>query len=239
MKERTTQGKLVLDLGTKIEQKSGTKLNFASGTTVPVEECRIPENKMDRTMAINLRTAAQTKQRVTKLQQFNPSFFLVEEHAISCRVAGCSETMPRLKPSGDSPHIKQDLFLCEIHRTKLANLLSKRCEEESVTVNVSSYEQEHFNGYTSLIGELEKAFVEATQNMPQNVKLAEVFLNARNFLTITHALLNPNGDNVRVVLFAWFVMFERVMESPRPSLFQDTLDRLVSIARSVNSELKN
>ena len=237
MEPTTTQSKLVLDLGTKIEQKSGALLNFKRGTTVPVEEW-IPENKMTQTMAINLRTAAQTKQHygVTKLQQFNPSFFLVEEHAISCRVAGCSETMPRLKPSGDSPHIKQDLFLCKNHRKELANLLSKRCKEEGVSVNVSNYKQEHFNGYTSLIGELEKAFVEATQNMPQNVKLAaEVFLNARNFLTITHALLNPNGDNVRVVLFAWFVMFERVMDGP--SLFYP-LDRLVSIARSVNSELK-
>ncbi len=128
MEARTTQSNLVLDLGTKIEQKSGALLNFRRGTTVPVEEW-IPENKMTRTMAITLCTAAQTKQRdgVTKLQQFNPSFFLVEEHAISCRVAGCSETMPRLKPSDDSPHIKQDLFLCENHRTRLANLLSKRC----------------------------------------------------------------------------------------------------------------
>ena len=237
---RRTQSKLVLDLGTKIEQKSGAKLNFASGTTIPVEEW-IPEKEMAATKAINLRTAAQTKQRdgVTKLKQFNPSFFLAEEHAISCRVAGCSETMPRLKPSGDSPHIKQDLFLCKNHRKGLASLVSKRCKEEGVSVSVSNYKQEHFNGYTSLIGELEKAFMHlikkpATLNMSQNrvfpnsdLVLAEVFLNARNFLTITHALLNPNGDNVRVVLFAWFVMFDRIMDRLRQS---DVLERLVSIA---------
>ena len=158
---------------------------------------------MARTKAVKLRTAAETQQDgVTKLQQFNPSFFLVEKNAIPCRVPGCNTTTPRLKPSGGSQHIKQDLFLCEIHRTKLANLVSKRCEEEKISVSVASFKHEDFDGYTYLIGELEKAFTHlvkkpVTLNMPQNslypnsdLVLAEVFLNARNFLTITHALLN-------------------------------------------------
>ena len=194
---------------------------------------------MTRTKVIKLRTAAETQQDgITKLQQFNPSFFLVGKNAITCRAPGCNETTPRLKPSGDLQHIKQDLFLCEIHRTKLANLVSKRCEEENIIVSVASYKHEDFDGYTYLIGELEKAFTHLvkkphTLNMPQNsvypnsnLVLAEVFLNARNFLTITHALLNPNGDNIGVVLPAWFAMFDGIMNHlSQPEL----LERLVSI----------
>jgi hypothetical protein len=139
--------------------------------------------------------------------------------------------------------MKQDLFLCEIHRTKLANLVSKRCEEEKISVSVASFKHEDFDGYTYLIGELEKAFTHlvkkpVTLNMPQNnlypnsdLVLAEVFLNARNFLTITHALLNPNGDNRGVVLPAWFVMFDGIMNHlSQPEL----LERLVSIVIVAN-----
>ena len=231
--------KVVQDLGTKIEQESGIKINFEKGTTAPVEEW-IPETKMAASKAINLRTAAETKREdgVIKLKQFNPTFFLVGEN-VPCRVPGCSVTTPRLKPSNDS-HIKQDLFLCDIHCTMLANLVSKRCDEEGISVSTASFKHEDFHGYTYLIGELEKAFMHlikkpGTLNMPTDIPnvhfnsdlvLAEVFLNSRNFLTITQTLLNPEGDNVGAALPAWFVMLDRIMNNHAQS---DSLERLVSL----------
>ena len=243
-KVKTSLSKLVKSLGVKIEKRSGAKLNFASEATVPVEEW-IPEIEMARTKAINLRTAAQTQELggITKLQQFNPSFFLVEENEIFCRVPGCSTTTPRLKASSESNPIKQDLFLCEVHRTKLADLVSKRCEEEDVFVNVASPNNDDFNGYTSLIGVLEKAFMHlikkpATLSVPQNrhhpnsnLVLAEVFLNARNFLTITHALLNPNLENIRVYLPGFLALFNCIMDSlNKPRII---LNRLVTAFHEV------
>ena len=234
-----TASKLVLDLATKIEQNSGAKLSFATDVTTPVTEW-IPEKDMAATKPIKLRTAVQTKENgVTILQQFNPSFFLPEKSDVSCRVPGCAEKIPRMKPSDDSEHVKQDLFLCEIHRTKMANLVSKRCEQEETLVSVASYEHKDFYGYNNLIGALEKAYMHlvkkpATLNMPQNnvypntdLVLAEVFLNTRNFLIITHALLNPNGDNVQVVLPGWFVMLERILDQLRVP--GNLLEHLVSM----------
>ena len=237
--QATKPSTLVLNLGNKIEKKSGAKINFEGGRTAPEKEW-IPETKMAASKAINLRTAAETKREdgVIKLKKFNPTFFLVGEN-VPCRVPGCSVTTPRLKPSNDS-HIKQDLFLCEIHRTKLANLVSKRCDEEGISVSTASFKHEDFHGYTYLIGELEKAFMHlikkpGTLNMSNGIPnvyfnsdllLAEVFLNSRNFLTITQALLNPNGDNVEVALPGWFVMVDRIMNNLGQS---DFLERLVSL----------
>lgn len=234
-KQATKPSRLVLDFGNKIEQKSGARTNFERGTTAPVEEW-IPETKMARSKAINLRTAAETQRKdgVIKLKQFNPTFFLVGEN-LPCRVPGCSVTTPRLKPS-----TKQDLFLCEVHRTKLANLVSERCDKEGISISTASFKHADFHGYTYLIGELEKAFMHlikkpGTLNMPNdmpnvyfnsNLVLAEVFLNSQNFLTITQALLNPNGDNVGVALPGWFVMLDRIMSNLAQP---DLLERLVSL----------
>ena len=246
-KAKTSLSKLVKNLGVKIEQRSGAKLNFASEATVPVEDW-IPGTEMARTKAINLRTAAQKQQLggITKLQKFNPSFFLVEEHEIFCRVPGCSVTTPRLNSSSESQHIKQDLFLCEIHRTKLANLVSKRCEDEDVFVSNASYKHDDFNGYTSLIGALEKAFMHlikkpATLSVPQsrhhpnrNLVLAEVFLNARNFLTITHALLNPNRQNIGVVLPGFLAMLNSILDSlSKPQIILNSLVSIESFRTSL------
>jgi hypothetical protein len=194
---------------------------------------------MARTEAINLRTTEQTKNHgsVTTLQQFNPSFFLLEESELVCRVPGCSVTTPRLKACSESQQLKQDLFLCEIHRTKLASMVSKRCQEEGVLVSVPSYEHDDFHDYTNLIGELEKAFM-CLMKKPatlyprlysnSNLVLAEVFLNARNFLTITHALLNPNYDNLAIVLPALLQVLQLIMDHHSEP---EKLERSVSIAR--------
>ena len=238
VKMTETTSKLVLDLATKINQNSGANLSFKTDVTTPITEW-IQEKDMAATKPIKLRTARQTKDNVVmKLQQFNPSFFLPEKSEISCRAPGCLISIPREKTSNDSEHIKQDLFLCEIHRTKMANLVSKRCEQEEIFVSVASYKHEDFHGYTNLIDALEKAYLHlvkkpTTLKMPPNnvypntdLVLAEVFLNARNFLIITHALLNPNGDNVEVILPGLYVMLERILDL---LLEGNRLERLVSM----------
>lgn len=241
MKTVAKPSRWVQDLGTKIEQATSARLiDFNNYKTAPADEW-IPENEMSAKKAIKLRTAEQTKDDsgVMKLQQFNPSFFLLEKNEIRCRVPGCSMTTPRVT-SHHSQHSKQDLFLCEDHRTKLANQLSKRCEQEEVIVSAASYKHEDFNGYTCLIGAFEKAYWHllkrsATLNMPiielnRNTDhlLAEVYLNARNFLLITNALLNPNDDNLNAVLPASLAILERIMSDLTQS---DLLERLVSTRR--------
>ena len=248
LKQNAKPSTLVLNLGNKIERTSGAKINFEQGTTAPVKEW-IPETEMARSKAINLRTSAETKREdgVIKLKQFNPTFFLVGKD-IPCRVPGCSATTHHSKLTKHSHHIKQDLFLCEIHRTKLANLVSERCEKEGIPLSTASFKHEDFHGYTYLIGELERAYMHlikkpATLNMPNgsvyfnsNLVLSEVFLNSRNFLTITQALLNPDGDNVGVALPAWFVMVDRIMSKLTQS---NLLERLVSVSNCILEFIPN
>ena len=231
--ENMALSEFILNIGKEIEHKIGTNINFPQGTTPPSQEW-ITEGQLSQMKAINLRTAEQTQNGSgVNLRQFNPSFLIKEPSEIHCRIPGCSVTTRRRKPTRSSENIKQDLFLCDTHRAKLTNLVSKRCAQEDVIVNLASFKHEDFNGYTSLIGELEKAFMylkKKTYLSATDSLLAEVYLNTRNFLFITNALLNPDEDNTTTVLAPCMTMFQRFLSCLKDTEF---LQSIVTALREV------
>lgn len=225
--------KFILDIAKEIERKSGVN----QATTIPTMKW-ITEHEMSEMKTIQLRTAKDIKnESAVVLPQFNPSFFLKDGSEVHCRIPGCSATIQRLK-SNSSEKIKQDLFLCSTHRARLTSEVAKRCAKENVTVNVASFKQEDFNGYTSLIGELEKAFAHFQKQASRsdiNSLLAEVFLNIRNFLAITNALLNPDEDNTAIALAPSLVVFQSILNyiEEDPQRLQSLVEALREIMNMI------
>ena len=206
----------ILYIGKRIEEVSGAKLNFRERATVP-EEKWIPEyqEKMLLLKGVQLRTEKQTQNLdVVELKRFDPCC-LQGNSEISCCVLGCPQTT---SCRSKKRRTKQDLFLYEAHRENLANLISKCCAEGNV--DVTSFKNSNdFEGYTSLIGALEKAFMHLKSKRltatTTDALLAEVFLNTRNFLIITNALLNPDEDNTATVVGPYLTIFLRLLGDPR------------------------
>ena len=208
----------ILNVGKKIEEVSGAKLNFPQEGTVPKEEL-VPQKELVPGSPIILRTAEQT-QNMDVVRRFDP-YFSNKDREIACRVPGCSETEKFVQESHSQEKfedVKRDLFLCEAHHEKLTCLVSKRCAEENVVVDISSFKKDDFKGYTSLISALDKAFMHLKskwwRDNTNNALLAEIFLNTRNFLIITNALLNPNRANRKTVLGPLLTTFLKVLEHP-------------------------
>ena len=199
--------KFIHDIAKEIQRKSGVH----QATKIPTMKW-IAEREMSEMKAIQLRTADDVKnESAVELSQFNPSFFLKDGSEVHCRFPGCSATTQRLK-SNSSEKIKQDLFLCRTHRERLTSEVVKRCTEAKVSVNVASFKQEDFNGYTSLIGDLEKALAHVQKQwFKSDSLLAEVFLNTRNFLVITNALLNPDENNTVTALAPYLSVFQGIL----------------------------
>ena len=229
---------MLVQIPSKVVQASAKKIVQKSGATIDIQRVRtveewIPETEMGPKKLINLRTAAETGMvGEIKLKQFNPSFFLLGTN-IYCRASGCSTEVPRSKPSSGSQDFKQDLFLCKAHRTKMRNLVSERCKQEKIHSISTAFRHEDFAGYTNVIGVLEKAYIDISKRNiatceKKNLRLAEVFLNARNFLIITNALLNPNDDNAQEALPAVFALLEGIMDNLDQPNF---MERLVSLVK--------
>jgi hypothetical protein len=207
----------ILDIGEKIELVSGVELNFREKGTVPEEEWTAEDLEVMTRGGISLRTAEQTRNMdVVKLKKIDPCFQL-KQRKIPCRVPECQETT--VPHSSGEGRIKRDLFLCKTHREELADLISKRCAEGNVIVDVTNFKNDDFKGYTSLIAVLEKAFMHLkskrlTTSATTDSQLAEVFLNARNILMITNALLNPVDENVGMVVNACLKILLQILMNP-------------------------
>jgi hypothetical protein len=233
--ENMELSELMLNIVKKIELKIGANINFPQETTPPREEW-ITEGQLSQMKAIILRTAEQTQNGSdVNLQQFNPSLLLKEPSEIHCRIPGCSVTTHRLEPTHSSDNIKQDLFLCDTHRTKLMNFVSERCAKENIILNVESLKYADYIGYTSLIGEFEKAFVYfQKEKSTLSVLVAEVFLNTRNFLIITNALFNPDEDNTTTVVGTCMAVVERFLTNLEDvKLLQNILTALREVMNMV------
>ena len=205
----------MVKIGKEIERVIGARINFPQGTTRPSQEW-ISEQEICEKKAIQLRSAEETKSETDiKLLQLDPHAWLGDQGAFHCRFPNCT-TIPRQK----TPECKQAFFLCDIHGAKLTSEVVSRCAEENVYVNVKSFKSEDFNGYTSLIGQLEKAItylrkksslVILRREIDRDLLLEEVCLNTRNFFLITNALLNPNADNVITVLSQFLKLFVKFL----------------------------
>ena len=209
----------ILNIGKKIEEVSGAKLNFREEGTVPKEEW-VPQKELVPGSLMLLRTAEQTQNvDVVRLKRFDP-YFSNKDREIACRVPGCSEIEKFVQESHSQKKfedVKRDLFLCEAHHEKLRRLVSKHCAEENVIVDISSFKKDDFKGYTSLISALEKAYMHLKSKWwrkSNDFLLAEFFLNTRNFLIIANALLNPNEDNTTTVLGPYLTTLLEVLEDP-------------------------
>ena len=226
----------------KFIQKICYNIQVQSGLTEVDREQRtqpslkwITERAMSEMKAIPLRTAKQTKnEEVLSLQQFNPSFLVKDGNKIHCRVPGCSATTERRESSNLNEKVKQDLFLCHEHSETLIRMVSERCAKENVIVDPERFKNEDFNGYRNLIGELEKAFTcFQTKWLPKSATdslLAEVFLNTRNLLVITNALLNPDKDNTVTVLGPYLELFRIFLSKvDDPQFLQSMLTALKEV----------
>ena len=237
------QSKFILDVGKKIEQISGAEPTIVEKDTAPaLDWIRDPalewnkETKVSETKAIELRTAKQTQgENVVKLKQINPNFVVKDRSKILCRFPRCSSTTRRLQATHSSQKIKQDLFLCKTHRTHLKNNVTIRCSEENVT---ESLRREDLEGYTHLIGKLEKAFTFLTKSSTLNTTdsaVAEVFLNTRNFLIITK-LLNPDENNTMISLPGYMAVLQEFLKqvTKEPEMIQKLIKALEDVMNSVN-----
>ena len=204
----------ILDIGEKIELVSGAELNFREKYTIPKEEWIAEDPKVMTLGGISLRTAEQIQNMdVVKLKKIDP-YFLLKQPKTPCRMLGCQETTT-VPSSSEEGRIKRKLFLCKTHREQLADRILKRCAQESVTVDVTSFKNDDFKGYTSLIAALEKAFMHLkskrlTTSVTTDSQLSEVFLNARNILIITNALLSPL--DVVIVVNACLKILSRILD---------------------------
>jgi hypothetical protein len=234
-------GNFTYDIAKIIAQIIDAKLNFLQECTVPKDE-QMSESEMTILMSkgtIYLRTAEQTQNMDTvKFKLFDTSFPYDKYRSIPSYVVGLSETA--LKPTCSSEENKTEriLFRCKIYRELLMPFVLARCAQECVIVDVASFTIDDFNGYTNLIGVLEKAFMHINSYLigsTTNSLLAEVFLNTRNFLIITNSLLNPNEDNIATIVGPYLKMFLRFLDvySKDPELLPNVLVALQVVMNMV------
>ena len=183
---------------------------------------------------IALRTSEQMKNRSTiKLPQFDPNFFSPDE--IECRYPGCHKKFPQDPLYSLEEVRKEDLYLCLDHQRIVTNLIHEQCAEKNVEVKFETFNAKEFAGYTSLIGKLEKAHMhllggDVKMSKPLKSTLSELFLNVRNFLFITNALLNPAPENLRIILPAILTILTNVVERIEN---REYVENLVFLVRNI------
>ena len=131
------------------------------------------------------------------LLQFDPNFSSTE---VVCRHPSCNSRNLEAAKSG-----KRDLYLCPHHQQKLKDEISDTLAKKNIQIATTKENPEprQFDGYTSLIGVLEGAYHDAKKFQAlerRSPMVEEAILNVRNFLIITNAVLNPDDDNLRIVL---------------------------------------
>ena len=141
------------------------------------------------------------------LPQFDPN---LNSNAVVCRHPTCKNENPDAPKRG--PCVKRDLYLCPNHRRELKSLICQTMAKEGIEFPDSEFASEpgRFEGYTSLISLFDEAFRQSNNG---NVK--EAALNTRNFLIITSTLLNPNDENLSVILPAVADVTERIVSRER------------------------
>ena len=145
------------------------------------------------------------------LTQFDPNFMTTD---VQCRHPSCGIRNPEAVKNR-----KRDLYLCPHHRQVLKNSIRDTLAKMKINIPTTSEvpEEGQFTGYTSLIGLLEKAYYDAKKFgtfKEKSKKVEEAILNARNFLIITSTVLNPDLNNLEVVLPPVFAILRLIVENP-------------------------
>ena len=126
------------------------------------------------------------------LPQFDPN---LRSNAVVCRHPTCKNKNP------DAPKrstcVKRDLYLCPTHRERLKSHICEAMAKEEIEFHEGEFASEpgRFDGYTSLI-----SLFDGASRHSKNQTVKEAALNTRNFLIITSTLLNPDDENLSVVL---------------------------------------
>ncbi|XP_031560922.1 uncharacterized protein LOC116296941 [Actinia tenebrosa] len=200
-------------------------------------------SELKSTQKMILRTAQQaSKDESIILTRFDPNFMSPRE--IRCRSPGCKQTKKR-QPSLTEPS-KEDLYLCPRHRKLLEDYVTKICAEKGIDVG-TKYLAGDFEGYISMIGMLESAYFlfvkrpRGTENILKGKPeiLKEIFINLRNFLMITNALLNPGWENLFTVLPRVMEIFRdilKILSTDGENIVQ-RLTELVGLLRSVMQDI--
>ena len=207
---------LILAVAKKIEEVSGVKLDYSRESTIPKKVRFTQANAISEkeTGLIVLRSAQETQNMDdVELKQFDPHF-LNKDLEISCRASGCSE-MREISKQYEKSEVRPNLFICKAHRERLSGILSNCCAKGNITLDMESFKESDLTGLTKLVGVLEKAFLHLQSKWwrgDNDFLLAEIFLNARNFLLITNALLNCNENDTAIVLSSYLTILLKVLE---------------------------
>ena len=134
------------------------------------------------------------------LLQFDPNFMSNE---VVCHHPSCQNT--NLKAAKRVKDVKRDLYLCPNHQEVLKSRVCEAMEKEKIQFPLSEFAAEpvRFEGYTEIISLLDRAFHE-TKKVP-TIKTSsriveEAILNVRNFLITTSTVINPDFENLALVL---------------------------------------
>ncbi|XP_067032000.1 uncharacterized protein [Acropora muricata] len=133
------------------------------------------------------------------LRQFDPNFASTD---VYCRHPSCGEKNPEAAKRG-----KRDLYLCPQHRKNLVTSIENALAIKKIDIPKNSEvpEKEQFTGYTSLIGLLDRAYQNSKkfgrfEEGKSTPMIEEAILNVRNVLIITSTVLNPDENNLALVL---------------------------------------
>ena len=143
--------------------------------------------------------------------QFDPNFMSTD---VVCRHPSCNNRSPEAGKGA-----KRDLYLCPHHRQVLKSSIYDTLAKNNINIPTSEEKPEHgrFVGYTSLISLLETAYHDAKKFETlkgRSPLVQEAILNVRNFLIITSMVLNPNGDNLELVLPPVYHILRLLLQNP-------------------------
>ena len=197
---------------------------------------KTPHSKLTLREAMKFEGTKEQRPEDIALLQFDPNFMSED---VICRHPLCKKKNKRA-PSLDKG-AKRDLYLCPHHRGELKSLICQAIEEKKLPQTFSKDEfnpdSSRFEGYTSLISLLEAAYQEGRKK--PNTKsthmrsqiVEEATLNVRNFLIITHTLLNPEDDNLAIALPPVVQLYKLLLNCPENS--RELLKTLISLLKEV------
>ncbi|XP_015767732.1 PREDICTED: uncharacterized protein LOC107346445 isoform X2 [Acropora digitifera] len=162
------------------------------------------------------------------LHHFDPNFVSMD---VYCRHPSCWNRNPEAAKEG-----KRDLYLCPLHRrnlvTSIENALATRKIDIPKITEVP--EEEQFTGYTSLIGLLERTLCHNSNKFGRfkeesTPMIEEAILNVRNVLIITNTVLNPDLNNLALIIPYVYKILELIVNNH---------DKCISIVADLVSSLK-
>ena len=196
------------------------------------ELLKTPHSKLTLREALKFEGTKEQRPDDIALLQFDPNFMSED---VICRHPLCKRKNKRA-PSLDKG-VKRDLYLCPHHRGELKSLICQAIKEKKLPQKLFIPDSSCFEGYTSMISLLETAYQEGRKKpstkstLMRSQIVEEATLNVRNFLIITHTLLNPEDDNLAIALPPVVQLYKLLLNCPENS--RKLLKTLISSLKEV------